>query len=436
MPRVVTTTRGVCLSHHIRRLAASAALATLACVSGTFAFAEDAKIRSMSFETLTPYKKNIIKVSSSTGAKWDTILPGQVEFWAHMQVDTKHPGYVRDAGIFIGPCVNTQCGEGSPLIFLESVMSRDYNRSTNVSFSTSKLQISSIIPATVPYGDEVLKQCNKELQPDGATKPHEFDMPITLAFTVNTRKDAGKLGPSEVYPEDMRWGGGDETRHGEFIAHVECLATARNTADSKPDPHRNKVTVSKLDLFLATVAKPAAAPRAPSGTQCKPVRVTTRIATDKAGPVTVKQWRQVNGGPITSENKQMNAAELGGGKFGDDWVKIEQFTKTTTVQYKDEVIGGTFAPSTPWKSITVHCNGDYASPTSNANPDNRRKEAEKDRFDDANARFTDPLIVRPRPLVGPLVLPPPGARRPLVGVSRPMGVYHGPGYAGRGRLFH
>ena len=55
-------------------------------------------------------------------------------------------------------------------------------------------------------------------------------------------------------------------------------------------------------------------------------------------------------GRFTSDEKQMSAAAIGGGKFGDDWVKVEQFSKTTTVQYKDEVVGGTFAPSTPWKN--------------------------------------------------------------------------------------
>lgn len=426
MPRIIDK-KSVFLSHHFRRFAASAALATLVCGSGSFALAEDARIRSMSFETKTPYLKNVIKVSSSTGAKWDTILPGEVEFWAHMQVDTKYPGYVRDAGIFLGSCVDTQCGQGSPLIFRENAMSRDYDRATYVSFPTSKLQVSSIIPATVPYGDEVLSRCNRELQPDGATKPHEFDMSITLAFTVNTRTNAGSLGPGEVYSEDAAWGGGDETRHGEFLAHVECLATSRNTA-SEPDPHRTKTTVSNLDLFLAIVSNPASSPRVPSGTQCKPVQVTTRIATDKAGPVTVKQWRRVDGGPITSENKQLNATGLGSGKFGDEWVKVEQFTKTTTVQYKDEVVGGTFAPSTPWKSITVHCNGDYASPASDANPDTRKREAERDRFRD-NARIADPLIVRPRPLVGPMVFPPHGGQRPLV--VRPLGPRYGANFASR-----
>ncbi len=169
--------------------------------------------------------------------------------------------------------------------------------------------------------------------------------------------------------------------------------------------------------------------------------MTTRIGTDKAGVVTVKQWRQVNGGPITSETKQMAATALGGGKFGDDWVKFEHFAKTTTVQYRDEVVGGTFAPSTPWKSITVHCNGDYAAPTSDANPDNRlppsngaserdkRKKAEEKAREDA--RLKGELVVHP--FGGRMVaLPPPGPR-PGFGSARPMNPYgHGNGNGGFG----
>ena len=423
----------------LRALAGCLATAALICSEFTgIALAEDAKIKSMHFETLTPYKKNTIQVTSSTGAKWDTIVPGQVEFWAAMDVDTRWPGYVEEAGIFLGPCVNTQCGQGSPLVFRQSVMNRDFHTAKNVSFPTSKLQISSVIPAAVPYGDEVLKRCNMKLQPDGATKPHDFDMPVTLAFTVNTRTQTGDLSPPEVVDaESSTWGGGDETRHGEFLMHVECLAVSQRTASPNPDPHRNKISVTDLDLFLATIAaSPGSSPRAPGGSQCKPVRVTTRIATDKAGPVTVKQWRQVDGGPITSETKQMDATALGAGKFGDDWVKFEQFTRTTTVQYKDEVLGGTFAPSTPWKSITVHCNGDYASPQTNANPDNGRREPERARVRDVYPGFVGPGISRPRPLVDPLVVQPVGGRRPMTGVARPLGgFYRGPGFSGRGPMF-
>ncbi len=419
---------------HIRTLSGSVAFAALVWMSMPQASAENANIKSMTFNVLTPYKENTVNVSSSDGAKWDTIVPGEVKFWADMNVDTRWPGYVQDAGLFLGTCVDTGCGQGSPLIFYENAMERDYHRAQYISFATSKFQISSIIPAPAPYGDEMLRRCNEKLQPDGATKPHSFDMAVAVAFSVNTRKGAGDLGPAEVGgAEDHAWGGGDETRHGVFFAHVECLASSRSTADPTPDPHRNKITAENIELFVATMALPDPSPR---GVDCKPVKVTTRITTDKAGPVNVKQWRQVNGGPITSETRQMAATAQGGGSFGDDWVKLEQFTKTTTVQYKAEVLGGTFAPSTQWKSVTVHCNGNYAAPTSDANPDNRtpprvgtgtadkrRKSEERSREPEFDGRVG--VMIGPRPMVGRPVMQPP---RPLIGVAQPVPPAAGGGF--------
>jgi hypothetical protein len=351
-----------------RTLFAGIAAGALASSFATLAMAEDAKINSMSFNTLTPYKKNIIQVTSSDGERWDRIVPGQVQFWAQMDIDTKYPGYVDIAGIFLGMCEGRQCGvNGNPLVFVASPSRRDYHNAKDVTFSTSKLQLSGLLAASTPYGDEILKGCNKKKVSDGA---HEFDMNIGLTFTANTRKgnpDDGGSSGEVVDPESFPWGGGDATRHGEFIGHIECLATRKsNTPDREPE-RVQPVATKDIDLFLTTVIPPSSGPR-PSGTQCKPIKVTTRIKTDKAGPVPVKLWRQVNGGPITSEPKQMMAEALGGGQFGDDWVKVEHFTQTTTVQYKAETFGGTFSPSTPWKSITIHCNGDYAPPQTNTDP--------------------------------------------------------------------
>jgi hypothetical protein len=56
------------------------------------------------------------------------------------------------------------------------------------------------------------------------------------------------------------------------------------------------------------------------------------------------------------------------------------------------VLGGTFAPSTQWKSITIHCNGDFASPTSDASPDNRNPPKGK-----PTTEPRVPLIVTPPP---------------------------------------
>jgi len=356
------------LGHCIRVLIGSVLIGALVVASATVAVAKDAKVKSMSLDTEVPFKKNVVSVESSTGGKWDTILPGQVEFFATMKVDTRWPGYVADAGIFLGTCANRQCGKnGNPLLFYENVMQRDYVTGKSISFSTAKLQISGSSLAPAPFGDEILALCNQGLTDGKATKPRSFDMPMAVSFTVNTGKRVGNVGPAESGDAaTVPWGGGDATRHGQIFAHVECLVTTKQTTD--PNPHRNKINVSELDLFLATITGGASSPHTPAA-QCKRLKVTTRIGTDKAGPVTVRQWRQVDGGPITSETRRMVATAQGGGKFGNDWVKFEQFTRTTTIQYMDEVVGGTFAPSTPWKSITVHCNGNFATPASDANPD-------------------------------------------------------------------
>jgi hypothetical protein len=352
---------------HARPLLSALAGAVLL-AGTTSAIAEDAHVNEMTFEVETGWNQAVINVTSSDGLKWDQIVPGQVGFWTHMHVETRWPGYVEKAGIFLGACENTQCGNGFPRIFAEFVGQRDYNRQKNSAFLTTDIPVSTSGIAVVPYGDQILARCN-EGHAD-ASQPHSFNLPMTLSFTVNTRKDIAQLEPNEVTEGEFPFNGGDHTRTAQMLVQVNCVATSRTTENPNPDPHRTKREVKKIDLFLTTFAQPASSPRGPSGTQCKPLKVTTRIETDKAGPINVKLWRRVNNGPITSEVKQMDASALGGGKFGDDWNKIENVTQTTTFQYMAEVLGGTFAPETPWKDITIHCNGDFAPTTSDANPDN------------------------------------------------------------------
>jgi hypothetical protein len=351
---------------YARALLTGVAAATLAgCLFNAAARAEDARVKHMSFEIQSPYQAAIVKVTSSTGARWDTILPGEIGFNAVMQVDTAWPGYVERAGIFLGKCSNTECGN-NPRVYFAWPASRDFNRSELVTFSVDKLKAAAPSIFGQRYEETILQKCN-----DGyadATTPHTEHLGVDASFTVNTRKTAGKIPPGEVTDGEDAFNGGDHTRHSAFLVQIDCLATSK-TVENPKEPHRTKIGTTDIDLFLSTYATPAGTQSGPRGTQCKPLKVTTRIATDKAGPVNVKLWRQVNGGPITGEGKQMHAAALGGGKFGDDWNKFEHFTQTTTVQYKAEVLGGTFAPSTPWKSITIHCNGDYAAPQTNANPD-------------------------------------------------------------------
>ena len=133
-------------------------------------------------------------------------------------------------------------------------------------------------------------------------------------------------------------------RHGFPAAPVAGLAAA--PVDFKP---------LNIKLFLATYLNNDGPNPA---TQCRALKVTTRVQTTKAGGVDVRLWRQEGDGAITNEFKSgyasFDAAKNG---YFADFVTDEKVDSTTYLQYMAEVVGGTFAPSTPWKDITVHCTG-------------------------------------------------------------------------------
>jgi hypothetical protein len=353
---------------------------------------DDARLAEVAFHASSQYFAARLKVvSTNGGASWNKIVDGQqLGFGAHMKIDTKGYGYVERVGVFLGVCNGSGCGQ-NPQVYFNAPQVRDYKADPDVTFSASELARIGGGGLGGTYSDMVLARCNAGHS--DASNPHTFTMKLDATMSANTRTQRGDIIP-EVLAEDFD--GGDVTRHGQFEIYVSCIATRKDTSEPKPDsdPHRTKITVNDLDLFLTTYATPKGSQSGPRGTQCDPLKVTTRIGTDKAGPVNVKLWRQVNGGPITSEAKRMQAEALGGAKFGDDWNKFEQFTKTTTVQYKAEILGGTFAPSTPWKSITIHCNGDFKSPTSDANPNSGVPPRGRPQAD------LPPTIVAPPPLCG------------------------------------
>ncbi|MDO8401304.1 MAG: hypothetical protein Q7T45_26200 [Bradyrhizobium sp.] len=376
--------------HRTRALLAGTMTALLvACSFG--AQAEDARIDEAVFDAQSTFFAAIVKVEHD-GDQWKEVLPGNVGFDAHLKVDTKGRGYVERVGVWLGDCNGTECGS-YPRILFEVPNQRDYDVNRSLSFPVE--QLLEARSGALFYRKRIVDGCNA----GPANQRHSFKMTVDATFSANTLKGLD----AEVDISEVGWGfnGGDVTRHDTFDVTVDCLGPPRTGADRNADrePHRTKVTATGIDLFLQTFVTPASTQHGPSGTQCKPLKVTTRVATDKAGPVNVKLWRQVNGGAISGEAKQMQASALGGGKFGDDWTQVEHFTQTTTVQYKAEVLGGTFGPSTQWKSITIHCNGDFAPPQSNANPDNRNPPAGKPQNE---ARV--PTIVTPPPRVTP---PPP-----------------------------
>jgi hypothetical protein len=343
--------------------------ATAALLAGAFggvAAAEDARVNSMSFDIQSPYQGAVITVvSTNNGSSWNEIVRGaKISFNAIMQVDTAHPGYVDRLGVFLGKCTNTECANHTR-VFVATPASRDYNASKMINVSLEQLIDSAPNAFSAKnYKQQILDLCNNGRS--DAKTPHQELLSVDASFSVNTRKGIS-IDPTEVSQDgQVAFNGGDHTLHDSFLVVIRCEATRESERPEKEPKRVPPVAKNEIDLFLSSYQVPQSGPR---GTTCAPLKVTTRIGTGKAGAVNVKLWRQVNGGPITSETKQMHAAALGGNKFGDNWSKFEQFSKTTTVQYKAEMLDDTFAPSTPWKSITIHCNGDYAPPQSNANPD-------------------------------------------------------------------
>ena len=330
------------------------------------AAAEDAKVKEMKFQVVVPFKSEIA-VTTSDGSRWDTILPDVLTTWVNMVVDTRHPGYVEKVGIFFGHCNNTRCGD-NPRIFYDGVVERDYRHQTYLRFSAAIVERL--------HRDQILNACNSQLQPDGATKEHSFALPVTASFSANTRKAHFQRYMWPLESGDTSFNGGDHTRHANFVFLVNCRAAP--TKVTEPPPVRHDVEVEDIRLFLTTFTAPSGGVAV--GGQCKPLKVTTRIKTDKAGPVKVKLWRRAGNGPITSEIRTLDATPLNGGGFGADWAKGEQFERVTYVQYKAEVLGGTFAPSTAWKSITVSCGGDLtigqsqpAAPKASGSPKGKRR---------------------------------------------------------------
>ncbi len=325
-------------------------------LAGPPAQADDkANIKSMSFDTESVNTE--IHVISTDGKTWDKLQSGTVQFWGHLKIKTKGSGYVSRVGVALGQCGENQC-VAMPEIWSAGLPARDFDRQANFNFPTSLIPIGDAdsIPVT-PEGNQMLKECNKHLQPDGPTKPHHFNQTFKATFAAETGKavlDKNMVleaSPDTYFPDDV-----DYWRTASFSVKVSCdivktshvTGVASNQGDFKTED---------VKLFLATVT--GANTDGPNpGTTCPALRVTTRVQTSKAGPVDIRLWRQAGKGAITSEFKSAMAhfkADKNG--YFADFVHSEIFDATSWLQFKADVVGDAFAPQTPWKDITVHCTG-------------------------------------------------------------------------------
>jgi hypothetical protein len=320
------------------------------------AFADQAKIKSMSFNTESA--NTTIHVISTDGQQWDELKSGNVQFWGHMKLDTKWPGYVGEVGVALGVCGAQQC-QTFPMIWSDLANSRDYNHQRNFTFSTSKIPVSNGGIPIIPYGDQMINKCNQHLQPDGPTKSYSFTQTFNATFVAETDKI---LNMNNVVTEANA---GDwpfpvnyatHSEHGEFQVQVVCDPVIKPPTNDVA-ANFGEFDVENVKLFLTTYASIQQGSN--PGSVCPKLKVTSRAETNQAGPVSMRIWRQKNGGPITNEFKQawasFDAAKNGYFATYETW---EDVGATSHFQFKTEIEDGTaFPPFDGWKDIMVHCSG-------------------------------------------------------------------------------
>ena len=218
---------------------ASIAALTTALTAATTVRAEDARIKEIGL-SIVPQAGASINVTSSDGARWDTITPEGVSVRLSGKVITRGRGYVERAGIYLGPCSYNACGR-NPRLAYKVVMVRDWVFAQDFEFDTRLIPVSTGGGiATVSYGDAILSRCNSELQSNGATGFHDFDQTFHVTLSANTRKG----NPNKEKPEgtwfdtNAAFDGGDANTTTSFQLRVNCHPFVAITAPPKPSKIR------------------------------------------------------------------------------------------------------------------------------------------------------------------------------------------------------
>jgi hypothetical protein len=357
---------GIMPAFSSNRPASIALLVSSLLLSGAAFANEVAKVKSMSFEAYSATSP--IHVISTDGKKWNKLKSGAVGFSGKMNLNLKWPGFVERVAVVLGACGGDPC-EVMPRVWSDNIGARDWSGTRQFSFDPAKIPLGdadSIAPLS--EGQDIIKECNMHLQADGPTKRHSFNTTMKATFVTDTGIDYSihlvtEYDPAGYFPNRI-----DHWRRDEFGVQVVCdpiLTSA--TPEISTDP--GEFSPENIKLFLATIngantngSNPAA--------KCPALRVTTRVETSKAGPVDIRLWRQEGQGTITNEFRSAWASyDAKKNGYFADFVKTEKFDATTWLQYMAEVVGDSFAPSTQWKDITVHCTGAGGGGLTNGLPD-------------------------------------------------------------------
>ena len=235
----------------LKSLTRTALTATTLMLAATGAHAGSAKWKEFIFDVKSPV--TTLHVVSSDGEKWDTLLPGNVKFWAHMRLDTRWPGYVVDVGVVLGNCSGSIC-DSFPVLWTKFVIERDYNGQRYFTVPTSLLTDST--PGLGLQSQNIIDKCNEGLAADGPTKEHDFEESFGATFVADTEKRWGGLNGliyeahnpfapplTRNYPREI-----NHAKSGTFTVTVVCDAFPKK-AELPPPPRATPKPVA-VDLTV------------------------------------------------------------------------------------------------------------------------------------------------------------------------------------------
>ena len=102
------------------------AAATLGASASFAASSQDrAILDAISFET--QHKNLVIRVITTDGKRWDSIVDENIPFEARSVVDTAGNGVTHGIGVTLGACAGLSC-QGAPIVMSEATLKRDIDR--------------------------------------------------------------------------------------------------------------------------------------------------------------------------------------------------------------------------------------------------------------------------------------------------------------------
>ncbi|MCG8492410.1 MAG: hypothetical protein MI743_12400 [Sneathiellales bacterium] len=328
-------------------LAVGTSLITIPDVSA----ADTAKIKHMSIKTVTN-QDQIIYVISTDGKKWNKIQSGKVHFRAKMTIDTKWPGYVSSAAVYLGKCNGAACAPTERL-FEEVVGDRDFFRTLPMSFNPTALMKAPIGKETsAKIGKHIIDRCNKHLTPGGPTVKRSF----SENFVVTLGASSGKA----TYFDNVRFEISPLNKPTHIAHSIVPMPVICLPVEKKPEPvnldvdEKAPMKLKKLDLFLSTYSNAVSKPSI--GLECKKGKILLRAAANREGPVKLKLWTKLGHKQAKSQLVNAWAKPVGGGKYQAEFAKWVSVSKTTTIKAKvNDLTTKPTGLKVAWKKLKLQC---------------------------------------------------------------------------------